>query len=63
MTDEPCTQEDRDRIVVAAQKRAFSIYTLADALDSYSGAFGSMDAGMRRTMLDAAGELRKLIEP
>jgi len=37
-TSGPCTQEDRDRIIAAAQKRVFAIYTLADALDSYSGA-------------------------
>ena len=61
--DQPCTAEDRDKIVTAAQKRAFGIYLLADVLESYAVAFHVPDAGMRKAMIDAAGELRKLIEP
>jgi hypothetical protein len=62
MTDAPCTQEDRDKIVDAAKKRVFEIYTLADALESYSGAKMSLPNGMRATMVDAAAQLRQLIE-
>ena len=58
-TVEPCTQEDRDKILAAAQKRVFQLYTLADELEVYGNALW-IPTGPREAMLDAAGQLRQL---
>ena len=62
MTDEPCTQEDRDKIVAAAKKRVFEIYTLADELEIAGRAKLTYSAYARSLFLDAAAQLRQLIE-
>lgn len=60
--DQPCTAEDREKIVAAAQRRVFSLYLLADVLESYGGAKMQIPNGMRDAMNDAARELRQLAE-
>ena len=64
MTDEPCTQEDRNKIVAAAKKRVFEIYTLADELDSYGWDIMWLgnESDIRAAVLHAAAHLRQLIE-
>jgi hypothetical protein len=55
--DEPCTQEDRDRIRAAALLRAQKLVELAEELEAdfidFSGPY---------SILDAAAQLRQLAE-
>ena len=61
MTDEPCTQEDRDKIVVAAQLRKAELNELICEL-GIAGANKYYSAYARSLFLDAAAQLRQLIE-
>ena len=63
-TSGSCTQEDRDKIVAAARKRVFEIYTLADELDSYGWdvMWLGNESDIRAAVLHAAAQLRQLIE-
>ena len=56
-TDKPCTQEDRDKIVAAARKRAATLLSLADKLDAFD--CEDYDFGY---IFEAAAQLRQLIE-
>jgi hypothetical protein len=67
LEDEPCTQEDRDRIRAAAKERVFKINTLCDELEYYGRHYWrpqtfAEDAATRIAMLDAAAQLRQLAE-
>ena len=62
LTDLPCTQEDRDKIRAAALGRAAMTTALADELEIAGRAKLTYSAYARSLFLDAAAQLRQLIE-
>jgi hypothetical protein len=64
MTDEPCTQEDRDKIRAAAFERKAFLNCLIEELEIAGGenAKSWFSAYARSLFLDAAAQLRQLTE-
>ena len=59
--DQPCTQEDRDRIRAAALARAKQMDGIAGELEAFAG-YGGDSRYVRDLVLAAAAQLRQLAE-